>query len=125
MIFIGQCEQVYRWYALFDCFVQSSRSEGISYALLEALSCGVPVVTTCEHDQHPVVTHNSMGCVVPAAITNEKFADAVRSVMQYSGNNIEVKDKNIAILQRDFAPSTMVARYHAQYQYLITGHDAE
>jgi glycosyltransferase involved in cell wall biosynthesis len=61
---VGQ--QAYGYYPLFDCFVLSSNSEGISIALLEALSFGLPVVTTHEGQRHPVIESGISGIVVPA-----------------------------------------------------------
>lgn len=52
------------YYAQFDCFVQPSRYEGISLALLEALFFELPVIVT-SHDQHEVVAHKNNGLVIP------------------------------------------------------------
>jgi glycosyltransferase involved in cell wall biosynthesis len=48
-----------------DVFVLSSLSEGISNALLEAMACGLPVVTTDCGGMREAVTHGMEGFVTP------------------------------------------------------------
>ncbi len=55
------------YYHLFDCFVQTTAAEGISIALLEAMSFGVPSLVMHENPAHPVITHNENGLVVNSA----------------------------------------------------------
>jgi len=65
VIIPGAQSDVHRYYPLFDCFAVSSRSEGISLAMLEALCCGVPVVTTTTGVHHDVITNGVHGLVIP------------------------------------------------------------
>lgn len=60
---IGQ--PAYGYYPLFDCFVQSSDKEGVSMALLEALSCGISCIVTADGLGHSVITAEDDGIVVP------------------------------------------------------------
>ena len=64
VLFTGQRGDAQRWYSLFDCFVLSFTSEGISLALLEAMSCGVPVITTYDGKAHEVIEHEKTGLLV-------------------------------------------------------------
>lgn len=63
--FIGR-QQAYGYYSLFDCFALSSAKEGVSIALLEAMSFGLPCVVTNSEHTHSVLTHEHNGLVVPA-----------------------------------------------------------
>ncbi len=56
VIFTGMRVDAYRFYQLFDVFALSSQSEGLSIALLEALSFGLPVVTT----HHTMAAHDAI-----------------------------------------------------------------
>lgn len=56
----------YGYYSVFDCFVQSSLKEGISIALLEAMSCGVPCIVSSPTKEHPVITSGDDGILVPS-----------------------------------------------------------
>jgi glycosyltransferase involved in cell wall biosynthesis len=64
VIFAGEQSNPARFYPLFNCFALSSQSEGISLALLEALSCGIPVVTTHADHNHDVITDGIHGFLV-------------------------------------------------------------
>lgn len=52
------------YYSFFNCFVQPSRSEGLSIALLEALACNLPVIVTGNNKQHPVIQDQMNGLVI-------------------------------------------------------------
>lgn len=57
-------KQAVHYYDLFDCFVQTSDKEGISIALLEAMSFDLPCIVTNVGKEHPVVIdgHNGLIC---------------------------------------------------------------
>lgn len=90
VLFAGAQANPYPYYPLFDCFALSSTSEGLSLALLEALTFGLPVVTTHNNQTHDVLTHGTHGFLVPPAqptqlanalnsiITNPEIANAMR-----------------------------------------------
>ena len=44
--FFGFCENPYAYFAAADCFVMGSRLEGLPTVLIEALACGIPVIST-------------------------------------------------------------------------------
>lgn len=54
----------YGYYPLFDCFVLPSTSEGLSIALLEAMSFGLPCIVTSMSKIHEVITDQKDGFVV-------------------------------------------------------------
>lgn len=58
--FVGAADAM-RYYSLFDCFVQTSHSEGLSRALLEAMSFELPCVILEDTMYHPVIVHNQNG----------------------------------------------------------------
>lgn len=44
--FFGFCENPYVYFAAADCFVMSSRLEGLPTVLIEALACSLPIIST-------------------------------------------------------------------------------
>jgi glycosyltransferase involved in cell wall biosynthesis len=57
-------DQTWGYYPLFDCFVQPSRFEGLSLALLEALCWQLPVIVTGHNKAHELIIHNYNGLVI-------------------------------------------------------------
>src|SRR5439155_844452 len=67
------------YYPLFDCFALSSAQEGISMALLEAMSYGIACVVTNSAKNHSVITTGQDGIVVPAG-NSELLSSALLQV---------------------------------------------
>ena len=76
VFFAGEQKNALAWYKLFDCFVLSSFSEGLSLALLEALAFGVPVITTHTAPTHDVIVHGVHGFLVQE-MTDHALAHAL------------------------------------------------
>lgn len=66
VIFIGLRYDLPEIYRLFDIFLLSSHTEGISITLLEAMASGIPTVTTAVGGNPEVVLPGETGYLVPA-----------------------------------------------------------
>lgn len=64
VFFIGSSNEVNKYLQLSNIFVLPSLSEGMSNALLEAMSCGVPVVTTNIGGTNEIIINNENGILV-------------------------------------------------------------
>ncbi len=62
--FVGWQDNLVEYYRSADCFVQNSKEEGYGLALLEALSCRLPVITTPVGVAQKVVKDGVNGLVV-------------------------------------------------------------
>jgi glycosyltransferase involved in cell wall biosynthesis len=63
--FVGHSDNVADWYRRSDVFVLSSQTEGLPLALLEAMSCGLPVVCTSVGGIPDVLAESNVGYIVP------------------------------------------------------------
>ncbi len=72
VFFAGTSYNLAPFYRMFNCMAITSEYEGLSMVLLEALSCGVAVISTPTKRQngsvaHDVITHNKTGFLVDVA----------------------------------------------------------
>jgi len=67
VIFLGMRDDVPELLPGFDVFVLSSRHEGLSIALVEALAAGVPIVATRVGGIPELIIHGQYGLLVPPA----------------------------------------------------------
>jgi len=88
-------QQAYGYYPLFDCFVQTSDKEGISIALLEAMSFGLACVATADNNKHPVLEHEKTG-ILTSIGDCQQLAHAIERLIldanhrSYLGNNAQI-----------------------------------
>jgi glycosyltransferase involved in cell wall biosynthesis len=71
--FAGQQSDIARWLQASRIFALTSDSEGVSLAMMEAMSCGLPVVVSRVGDLDEMVTHGENGFLVSDR-TPENFA---------------------------------------------------
>ena len=82
-------DEVPVWMAAADLFCLATRSEGWCNALLEALACGLPVVTTRVGGNAEVVRHDTDGFLVPFW-SEAEFASAVLRALGRPWNREEI-----------------------------------
>lgn len=95
---------------IMDVYVQSSASEGMSNALLEAMAAGRPVVATAVGGTPEVVTDGETGLLVPAA-EPARLADAIAALLADPARARRVGEAARARVERDFSASRMLARH--------------
>jgi sugar transferase (PEP-CTERM/EpsH1 system associated) len=103
-----------------DLFVLPSRNEGISNTILEAMATGLPVVATDVGGNPELVTAGSTGALVPAA-----DASALAAALRGYVDAPELARTNGAAgrerVLRDFSIDTMVSKYLAIYDSVLSG----
>ncbi len=114
VIFVGYRTDAISFYPLFDCFVLSSQSEGLSIALLEALCFGLPIITTNQTPIHDVIEHNVNGLIVP---TNniQALAEAIKSLRENNDLRISMQKANKALVADRFSLKKTITSYHKIY----------
>ena len=117
VLFAGEQKDVYKFYPLFDCFALSSPSEGLSIALLEALSFGLPIITTNATDKHDVITNGINGILV--RINNE--IDLAKAIENLYNNKLlisSMKIANLALAKSKFNIATTAKQYEHIYKQI-------
>lgn len=65
VLFPGYCADMAPWYALADCAVSASRSEGLPFNIMEAMHASLPVVATAVKGHTDLVAPGQTGFLFP------------------------------------------------------------
>jgi glycosyltransferase involved in cell wall biosynthesis len=81
-LFLGQIdrEQIVKWYHRASIFILPSYHEGLPTVLLEAMSCGLPVIATNVRGNRDLISPGENGILVPAH-SPEKMAEAISTLI--------------------------------------------
>jgi glycosyltransferase involved in cell wall biosynthesis len=110
---VGQ--KAYGYYPLFDVFVQSSDKEGISIALLEAMSAGVPCIVTNRNDFHAVIKHGYNGLLV-AHNNAYLLAIALEKIIHDQKLRSHLVKNAYEVLEKNFDQHKMISAYQQLYE---------
>ncbi len=110
VIFTGARNDAYRFYPLFDCFALSSQSEGLSLALLEALSFGLPIVTTHNSLQHDVIAHEVNGLLTPPN-NPQALMESLDRLYTTPRDRERMRQANNRLVDTNFNSKYMVEQY--------------
>lgn len=101
----------YSYFRQADCFVLSSRYEGLPNVVIEAMLCGLPVISTdCPYGPADLIDNGKTGILTPPQDTNS-LAQAMRRMAE---NSSEAKQMGAAAERRireRFAPERIVCQY--------------
>jgi glycosyltransferase involved in cell wall biosynthesis len=112
--FLGEVDDIPALLARASYFVLSSLTEGISLTLLEAMSCGLPVVATRVGGNPEVVTEGQTGTLVPPA-NPEALAHAMLQMHADFAGGQRMGQAGRRRVERHFEVRRMVADYEALY----------
>lgn len=122
VIFTGEQQNPYPFYRLFDCFALSSQTEGLSIALLEALCFGLPIVTTHDSHEHPVIVDGVNGYVVVDTGCHDwdhrvnYFAHALERLFSNGIIVDSMREKNYSLARGQFCIENVVHQYEMLYK---------
>jgi glycosyltransferase involved in cell wall biosynthesis len=98
-----------------DIFVLPALSEGISNAVVEAMACGVPVITTECGGMREAVTDGIEGRVVPLRDV-EQFANAIEQLSKDRDLRIRMGDAGRARAVRQFGGELQARQFLTMYE---------
>lgn len=79
--FVGEVSDVSRYLGASDIFVLPSRSEGMANALLEAMSCGLPIVATAVGGAKDAIENKKSGILVEPG-NQEELREGIRQLIE-------------------------------------------
>jgi UDP-glucose:(heptosyl)LPS alpha-1,3-glucosyltransferase len=77
VVFTGPRSDVHRFYLGSDIFVFPTLYDPFSNATLEAMACGLPVITTPFNGVSEIISEGRNGCVVNDPLDDKSIADAI------------------------------------------------
>lgn len=116
--FLGASKEVASFLAALDIYVQPSRSEGMSNAIMEAMAAGLPVVATDVGGNPDLVEHGVTGLLVPA----EDSAALAEQLLHLAGQpqlRRELAGRSQDQLQGRFHINRMMDSYTRKYLELV------
>lgn len=111
-------KQSYPYYPFFDCYVQPSRYEGLSIALLEALCFSLPVIVTGHATQHEVIQHHKNGLVIePDDVV--LLTKSIRFYMENQASRVQFGKAGFTTVTQQFSMKTTAKQYQDLFNRVI------
>jgi glycosyltransferase involved in cell wall biosynthesis len=105
------------YYQLFDCFVQTSEKEGVSLALLEAMSFCKAGVVMGNNGYHPIISHDYDGLIVDPSDQVE-LIEVFRSLYNNQARRVGLGLRAQDTVQKRFGLPHMVHEYQKLFDQL-------
>lgn len=115
--FVGGVKDVRPFYAAADIFVLPTLYDPLPNACLEAMACGLPVITSTGSGAAELITNGVEGFVVDALDT-PAIADAIEASLASAMSDNQM-GKNAAAKVAPLTPRAMAANYLALYRALL------
>ncbi len=119
-IFTGHVANPLEWYQKLDIMVLASLSEGVPYALLEAMCCRLPCVCTAVGGVPEILPDESVGFVVPPN-NAEKMAEKLCLLLRDKDLRRSVGEKAEIRAREKYNISEMADEFRHLYEGMING----
>lgn len=116
--FLGFRDDIAEMLSIFDVFVLSSVTEGISLTLLEAMAAGKTVVATNVGGNPEVVEDGVTGFLVPPQ-NPEKLAETINNLLKNRGLSQKMGEAGRNHIKENFTLERMVKEYETLYERLL------
>ncbi len=118
VLFLGRRSDVARLLPALDAFVLNSDTEGLSYAVLEAMACGLPVIATEVGANPQLVTQGVEGYLVPVG-DEPALVSSLNQVLENPEQLINMGANARRRVVEEFSLRTMSAAYRELYLHLV------
>jgi glycosyltransferase involved in cell wall biosynthesis len=116
--FLGEREDVMRFMPHFALLWSASGFEGLSNAVMEAMSCAIPVVATDIPGTRELVTHGESGFLVPVG-DRAGLARYAQKILEDAALRQRLGEAGRQRILADFSIEAMVAKHAALYRELL------
>jgi len=113
--FTGFQNHLLSYYQAMDWLIVPSVNEGMSNAVLEAMSCGVPVLANNTCGNGEVIASGENG-IVADLNTEEKLRDELQNVLVAQENLVKMGQMARASVVENFSMSVMASNYQRLYR---------
>lgn len=117
--YLGHVTDMPRLLATIDVAVLPSYREGVPRSLLEAASCGLPIITTDAPGCREVVTHGVNGLLIPPR-DSLALATAIRAMYERPSERSRMGRAGRDAVLKDFDERLVFAKTFAVYQDLLS-----
>jgi glycosyltransferase involved in cell wall biosynthesis len=118
ILILGHRQDVALLLSLLDIFVLSSRSEGCSISLLEAMASGKPVIATRVGGNPELVMEGKTGLLVPSA-EPEKLAETIIQLLKDEKLREKRGEEGRKRVREKFSRESMVKNYGELYSQIL------
>ncbi|MCP4252713.1 MAG: glycosyltransferase [Candidatus Scalindua sp.] len=118
VIFVGERSDIPGMLSLIDIFVLPSITEGLPLALLEAMSCGKPVIATSVGGV-PEIVKNGINGILVRPKDSEALCGAMREMLSDVGMRDRMGREGQIICEKGFSSRAMVNQIENLYDTLL------
>lgn len=101
-----------------DCFVLTSRWEGMANAVLEAMAAGLPVIATAAEGTSEIIEHGRTGILIPPQ-SSEVLAEQLQSLVASETERNALSSAAQHHVTERFTVGACVSAYEAMYGKLL------
>lgn len=102
------------YYSAFDLFLLTSIREGLSNSLLEAMACGVPIVTTPANGCEQVVKDSECGIIISPHDANKAVED-IEKLIADKGLREQFSENALHAIKQDFSFERELDEYETAF----------
>lgn len=118
LFFKGKIINMDAFFSGLDIFVLASRSEGLSYSLLEAAAAGLPLVATASGGIPEIISHGKTGLLVPPA-DSEALAWAMGRLVDEQHTRFRLGSAALEEVKRRFTEKKMLSQTASLYKEIL------
>jgi glycosyltransferase involved in cell wall biosynthesis len=118
VLFLGHRDDIPALLNLMDIFILSSRLEGCSISILEAMASGKPVIATKVGGNPELVLEGKTGLLVPSA-EPEKLAESIIQLLKDEKLRKKMGDEGRKRVKAKFSRESMVRNYEELYSQIL------